>query len=151
MIVGLAFHILAALVWVGGMFFAHVMLRPSAGPLEPAIRFALWQRVFARFFVWVWLAILVLLVSGVAMIQLALGGFAAVGPGVNLMLALGVVMMLLFAHVYFAPYRRFRSAVAAADWPLAETTIGQIRRLVLINLVLGVVTAVAGAASPYWI
>lgn len=151
MIVGLAFHILAALVWVGGMFFAHVMLRPSAGPLEPAIRFALWQRVFARFFVWVWLAIVVLLVSGVAMIQLALGGFAAVGPGINLMLALGVVMMLLFAHVYFAPYRRFRRAVAAADWPVAETNIGQIRRLVLINLVLGVVTAVAGAASPYWI
>ena len=31
MIVGLLLHILAAVVWVGGMFFAHQMLRPSPG------------------------------------------------------------------------------------------------------------------------
>ena len=31
----IALHILAAVVWVGGIFFAYMVLRPSAGPLEP--------------------------------------------------------------------------------------------------------------------
>jgi len=43
-------HVLAAVVWVGGMFFAYMVLRQSVGPLEPAVRLALWHRVFRHFF-----------------------------------------------------------------------------------------------------
>src|SRR5262249_10979608 len=32
----------------------------SAGPLEPALRLQLWQRVFSRSFPWVWASIIVL-------------------------------------------------------------------------------------------
>ena len=32
--IALAFHILGATVWVGGMFAAYVCLRPAAGALE---------------------------------------------------------------------------------------------------------------------
>ena len=46
----LTIHVLSAVVWVGGMFFALLVLRPAVGPLEPAVRLALWRRVFARFF-----------------------------------------------------------------------------------------------------
>ena len=76
----IALHVLAAVVWVGGMFFAYIVLRPSAGPLQAEARLKLWQRVFQRFFPWVWASVVLLLVSGYGMIFLYLGGFAGVRP-----------------------------------------------------------------------
>ena len=75
----IALHVLAAVVWVGGMFFAYMVLRPSAGPLDPPARLALWQRVFGRFFPWVWASIAVLLISGYTMLFVHFGGFAGAG------------------------------------------------------------------------
>ena len=123
MAVGIALHTLAAVIWVGGMFFAYLVLRPSAGALEPVIRLPLWQRVFSRFFPWVWLSIAVLLVSGFSMIFMGFGGFGAVGTYVHAMTALGIVMMAIYAHLYFAPWKRFRRAVAAGsgEGPWADT------------------------------
>jgi uncharacterized membrane protein len=150
MIVGLFFHILAAVIWVGGMFFAHQMLRPAAGPLEPAVRLALWRRVFERFFPVVWLAVVVLLASGFGMILWGFGGFAAVGPHVHIMLALGIIMMMIFAHLYFAPWKRFRRALDAGDLPAAQKQLDQIRTLVGVNLLLGLIVVVVGATGRYW-
>ena len=76
MIIGLALHTLAAVIWVGGMFFAHMIVRPSVVPLDLAIRFQLWRRIFSRFFQWVWLCIAVLLVSGFAMVLFVQAGSA---------------------------------------------------------------------------
>ena len=89
-----AIHILSAVVWVGGMFFALIVLRPAAGPLEPAVRLALWRRVFARFFPAVGISVLALLATGHAMILVELGGFAGVGLSVYLMQGTGVLMAL---------------------------------------------------------
>jgi uncharacterized membrane protein len=150
LVLGLLFHILAAIIWVGGMFFAHLVLRPSAGPLDPAIRLPLWHRVFSRFFPWVWAAIAALLLSGFGMVIWGFGGFAAVGMHVHIMMTSGILMMLIFGHLYFAPWARFRRAVAATDWPLAQRNLDQIRMLVTINLVLGLITAILGATGPYW-
>ena len=51
-------HLLAVVIWVGGMFFAYMALRPAAGNLlEPPIRQTLWVAVFKRFFVWVWVSL----------------------------------------------------------------------------------------------
>src|SRR4029078_12758895 len=71
----IALHALAAVIWVGGMFFAYMVLRPASGPLDPASRLALWHRVFSRFFPWVWASIAVLLVSGYWMLFVHFGGF----------------------------------------------------------------------------
>jgi uncharacterized membrane protein len=150
LMIGVAFHVVAAVIWVGGMFFALMVLRPSTGPLDPPTRLALWQRVFARFFPWVWGAVAVLLVSGFAMVIWGFGGFAKIGSYVHLMMGLGIIMMLIYAHLYFAPWRRFRRAVAAGEWPVAAKYIDQIRRLVTINLVLGLITVVVGAAGRYY-
>ena len=150
MIVGLAFHIVAAVIWVGGMFFAYVVLRPSTGPLEPAVRLPLWHRVFSRFFPWVWLSISALLASGFAMVFLGFGGFATVGAYVRLMMALGIVMTVIYTYLYVVPWRRFRRAVSTADWAVAEKHIKQIRQLVGSNLVLGLVTVVIGAGGRYY-
>jgi uncharacterized membrane protein len=150
MIIGLFFHILAAVIWVGGMFFAHQMLRPAAGPLEPAVRLPLWRRVFERFFPVVWLAVAALLASGFGMILWGFGGFAEVGLHVHVMLALGIIMMMIFAHLYFAPWKRFRRALDAGDLPGAQKQLDQIRTLVGVNLLLGLITVVVGTTGRYW-
>src|SRR5262245_63569152 len=98
---------LAAFALVGGMFFAYMVLRPAAGPLEPRLRLALWQRVFSRFFPWVWASIIVLLASGYAMLFLHFGGFEGAGLHIHVMQATGILMTLLFLHLFFAPWRRF--------------------------------------------
>ncbi len=149
MLIGLAFHILGAVIWVGGMFFAYVVLRPSAGPLEPAVRLSLWDRVFSRFFLWVWLCVIALLVSGLAMVFVGLGGFARVGAYVQAMMTLGIVMILIFVYVYFAPWQRFHRAVAAADWPAAAQAIERIRRLIGVNVLLGLLTVIVGGSGRY--
>ena len=150
LMIGVAFHIVAAVIWVGGMFFALVVLRPSTGPLDPPTRLALWERVFARFFPWVWGAVAVLLATGFAMVIWGFGGFAKIGTYVHVMMGLGIIMMLIYAHLYFAPWQRFRRAVAAGEWPVAAKNIDQIRLMVTINLVLGLITVVVGAAGRYY-
>ena len=49
-------HLLAAVIWVGGMFFAYMALRPATGSLEPSIRLTLWSQTLKRFFPWVWIS-----------------------------------------------------------------------------------------------
>jgi len=150
MILGLTLHILGAVVWVGGMFLAYVVLRPATGMLEPPARLALWRGVFERFFPWVWASIAALLLSGYGMLFLALGGFAGAGVHVHVMNLIGLIMMALFLHLYFAPWRRLRRALDAGDTAAAAAQLGQIRTIVAVNLGLGLITAVVGASGRYW-
>lgn len=143
-------HVIAVVIWVGGMFFAHQVLRPvAAGQLEPPVRLTLWVGVFGRFFPWVWVAVATILATGLWMIFAAFGGMAAVGLYVHAMFGLGLVMMLIFFHVFFAPYARLRRAVAAQDWPAGAKALAQIRLLVGINTVIGLLTIAIGAAGRY--
>jgi len=146
----IALHILAALVWVGGIFFAYMVLRPSAGPLEPPARLAMWRRVFGRFFPWVWASIAILLISGYTMLFVHFGGFAGAGLHINVMQLTGIVMTLLFLHLYFAPWRRFSRAVEAGALQDAAKQLNQIRRIVAVNLVLGLLTVAVGASGRFW-
>lgn len=150
MTLALALHALAAAIWVGGMAFAYLILRPVAGAvLEGPERQRLWRGVFARFFVLVWGAVAVLLVTGYYMV-LAVGGFAVAAAHVHAMHALGLVMVLIFAYVFCAPWRRFRDAVDARNPESAATSLERIRRLVALNLVLGLIVIAVGASGRYW-
>ncbi len=132
-------HVLGVVVWVGGMFFAYMALRPAAAAvLEPPQRLTLWACVFDRFFPWVWLSVVLILGSGLHM--LVVFGAAAAPHYVMSMLVLGLVMMAIFAHVFFAPARRLKRAVAAQDWQAGGGALAQIRRLIGINLILGLLT-----------
>ena len=142
---GIAIHALAAVVWVGGMFFAYMVLRPSAGPLEAPVRLQLWERVFSRFFPWVWTSVAALLASGLY------DGFAAAGTYVHVMLGIGLLMMAIYAHLFFVPWRRLRRAVAAENWAQAGVQLGVIRRIVAVNLMLGIVTVAIGASGRFWL
>ena len=148
--VPLILHTLSAVVWVGGMFFAHQVLRPAAAVLEPGLRLTLWSRVLGRFFAWVFGAIVVLLLTGYIMVLGVYAGFAGVGLHIHLMQGIGILMMLLFLHLYFAPWRRFRSAVARQDWAESGQQLGQIRTIVTINLVLGVIVVAVASSGRYW-
>ncbi|MGH7000102.1 MAG: CopD family protein [Stellaceae bacterium] len=145
MIFALILHSLGAVIWVGGMFFAHFMMRPAAAPLDPAIRLPLMRRALARFFPWVWVSIALLLLSGGGRIK-----FGASGPAIEIMMGLGIVMMLAFGHLYFAPWRRFQRALDGSDLPAAAAQLNQIRTIVMGNLVLGLVVVCIGATGPYW-
>jgi uncharacterized membrane protein len=151
MALAFALHVLFAVIWVGGMFFAYMFLRPAAGPLAGAERAALWGRVLQRFFNWVLVAVPVMLASGIAMTELQ-GGFMNIikeDPHVATMFAIGVLMMLLFLHVYFAPFRRLKKAVAAGDTEAALRQIATIRKLVALNLALGVAVVLVATAGKY--
>jgi len=148
--VSIAIHLLAAVVWVGGMFFAYMALRPAAAQiLEPPLRLQLWVGVFRLFFLWVWLSIIVLLASGYWMVFGIFGGFGAVGNHVHIMHGAGLLMILIYLHLFFAPYRRLRLAVVAQDYPLAAKKLAQIRRMVGTNLLLGLAIVVIASAGRY--
>ncbi|HEX20607.1 MAG TPA: hypothetical protein ENG78_07305 [Acidiferrobacteraceae bacterium] len=150
MAISVTLHILAAVIWVGGMFFAYLCLRPAAqAVLEPEQRLTLWVNTFDRFFVWVFIAIIVILASGYWMIFNEYGGFKGIGINIEIMQVLGIIMMLIFAHVYFAPFKRLKRFVAARDFPQAGKNLQQIRVLVAINLVIGLATIIVAAAGPH--
>ena len=148
--IALALHLLATLVWVGGMFFAIMVLRLAAGELDPPIRVPLWGRVFQKFFPWVWMAVIILLLSGYWMIFAVWGGFAGLPLHVHLMQALGLIMILIYLHLWFAPYKRFKSALFDENITVAGNNLNQIRLLVTVNLLIGLVTAVIGSTGRYW-
>ncbi len=134
-------HLLAAVVWVGGMFFAWMVLRPvAAAQLEPPQRLKLWNGCFDRFFVWVWWAVVLLPLTGYSLIFMSYGGMAATPIYVHLMQLLGWVMIAIYLYLWFKPYKALKQAVAASSWPAGGVALAMIRRLVGINLLLGLFT-----------
>ncbi|MCB1984383.1 MAG: CopD family protein [Burkholderiales bacterium] len=133
-------HVMGVVIWVGGMFFAYMVLRPVVNQLLPSPQMLkFWQAIFASFFHWVWLSITVILASGLHMIS-EMGGFGKLPFNVYLMFAIGAMMMLIFIYVFFTAYRKLKRFVAAEDWKAAGIALVQIRVLIGLNLILGFVT-----------
>jgi uncharacterized membrane protein len=138
----LLFHIAGAIFWMGGMAFAVIALRPAlAEHWLPPQRLPLVVQVLRRFFVVVIVSIALLLASGVPLLLQARG--APAPHGWHAMAGIGVVMMLLFGHLFFSPWKRMQRAVAAQDWPQGGKWMAQIVLLVKINLTLGWVAIAA--------
>lgn len=149
--ISIALHVLSAVIWVGGMFFAYMALRPvAAQQLDPPQRLPLWVGVFSKFFPFVWLCVLFLLTTGYNLLFAIWGGFAAAPVYVHIMNGLGILMMLIFMHLYFAPYRRLREAVLVQDWPTGASKLNQIRMIIKINLSLGLVVVIVASAGRYF-
>ncbi len=139
-------HLISVVVWVGGMFFAYFCLRPAAASkLEPPQRLPLWVATFDAFFRYTALAVVVILVSGFAMFLQV--GFASAPRGWHAMMALGLSMSAIFAHVYVVLYPRLRRQCEAATWPAAAATLNSIRRFVAVNLTLAILTIAAATLA----
>jgi uncharacterized membrane protein len=146
----LALHLLAAVFWVGGMAVAYWVLRPATGPLEPPMRLPLWRRVFSIFLPWVGVSIAVLLVTGYTMMPFYLDGSPVAPLYITVMQALGWLMVLLYLHLFFAPWKRFHAALDQGALPEAGKQLNQIRMIVAINLTLGILTVLVGGTGRYW-
>lgn len=142
-------HVLAAVLWVGGMFFAWMILRPAViAALEGPARLKLWLQVFRRFFVWVWCAVIMLPVTGIGMININFSGFQTAPRYVQVMIGLYVVMVALFLRVSTLNLPRLRKAVEAEQWAEGAATLAGIRRLVGVNLLVGIAVIAVAAARP---
>ncbi len=134
-------HILGVIVWVGGMFFAHVCLRPvAAEQLAPPQRLPLLAAILGRFFNAVTIAVIAIVATG-------LWRFAEVGGGAvpwrwHAMAGIGSVMIVIYALILLRWYPRLKAAVAAQNWPAGGAAMNVIRPLVLVNLILGMVTVI---------
>lgn len=142
-------HTLSAVVWVGGMFLMHSSLRPAAATLlEPPQRLPLLCGVMSRFFIWVKIAILLLFVTGIWLISLH-GSFGKAGWHVHLMVLIAVIMAAIFGMIYGVPFKQLKAAVAAKEWPKGGEAMASIRKMIFINLVLGLITVAVGAGGRY--
>jgi uncharacterized membrane protein len=133
-------HVVFAVLWVGGMAFAILALRPALAVLEPPQRLALMGRVHKRFFLIVWHAMPIVLLSGYFLLFGHYGGFRGVGWTVHLMHLTGLIMAAIYLTIFFGPWKRMRQALAAGDLPGAAAANDRIGLLVTGNLVLGLVT-----------
>jgi len=144
----LALHELASTVWVGGMFFAIFAVRPTLkGVADPAQRVRLAIGIFRRFFPWVWVAITTLWVSGFWISVAAYG--KQVGLHVHIMMGIALVMTLIFAWIFAFPHRQMiRIADGYENWGWAAAKLSVVRKLMAVNLALGMLNVVVGAIGP---
>lgn len=139
-------HILAVIVWIGGLFFVTMVLAPTLKKEigKNSTRIALMHVLLRRFFFWVLIAALLLLLTGYSMVFVFYGGFAALSVPVWLMVVLGTIMVLIVLHTFFAPLKRLRRAVRDQDWQAGAKALGQVRMLANINLGLSFVVILVG-------
>jgi uncharacterized membrane protein len=150
MSLALSLHVLCAVIWVGGMFFAYMVLRPVAAELlYLERRLQLWRLNFERFFPWVWASVVTLLATGYWIIFQFYGGMAHVGVHIHIMHGLGILMMLIFLHIYFAPFNRLKNALDSRDLDNGAKYLNQIRIFIGINLILGLIVIVVATAGKY--
>jgi len=142
----LAVHLLAMAAWVGGMAYALLVLRPSLRVMDPAARLALHGQTFRRFFLVIWHAMPLALLTGWAMVFGVYGGFAHLDWTINVMQVLGLIMAGVFVALFFGPWRRFG---AAGGSEAAVASAGVIRQMITVNLVLGALTIVVACLRHF--
>ncbi|WP_027286014.1 CopD family protein [Rubritepida flocculans] len=133
-------HVLFAVLWVGGMAFAILALRPSLAALEPAQRLALLGGVHRRFFLVVWHAMPIVLLSGYFLLFGHYGGFRGAGWHVHLMHLTGLLMAAIYVAIFTGPWKQMRAALAAGDLKAAGEANEKLRQMVTLNLALGLLT-----------
>ena len=133
-----ALHLLCAVLWVGGLFFTYVVLRPSLAAIEAPQRMLVHTQVFRKFFLVVWHAMPLILITGFAMLGFH-GNFSNDAWQIHAMLGLGLLMAAVFLAIFFGPYRQFRRTT---DRNRMASSLNNIRKLIGVNLILGLVTVI---------
>jgi uncharacterized membrane protein len=143
-------HVLAALVFVGGVFSAVIMSHPlERGPNTEAAASVLWQQALSRVFAWAWSSLLLTVGTGIVMVFLKFGGFSGVPPIHRANMAIGIPAMLLFGYAFFKPWQRYRHAIAHGDPTVARQALSRVRRLMTVILGLGLLASVVSALGRY--
>ncbi len=140
----LALHLLGIVVWVGGMAYALLILRPSLGLLDATPRMNVHLQTLRRFFRMVWHVMPIVLITGWLMLVFREGGFALAPWYVNTMQGIGIIMAAVFAWLFFVPYKRLRRAIRPTP-----AQLDAVRLPVLLNLVLGVVVIIVASLGHF--
>ena len=149
-VIAITLHVLAVIVWIGGMFLGVVAVRPALAELEMPARARLFAGIVGRFLPWAWGAVAVLLLSGFYMVSVSFDGCLSDTPWfVRLMMGLGIFMMMLFGHASFAPYKRLKRALAEKDDALAAKAMKQMGLVMMVNLGLGLIVILAAMMGAY--
>jgi uncharacterized membrane protein len=141
----LAIHLLAAAAWVGGMLYALVVLRPALAVLDASARMQLHMQTLKRFFLVVWHAMPLMLLTGWGMIFAVWGGMAHLPWAVNAMQGLAIIMAAVFLWIFFGPWKRLRRAIRPGP-----EVLSRIRQLIAVNLALGTLTIIVAAFANDW-
>lgn len=150
-VISLMLHTLAAVIWVGGLFFVHYTLLPSLDGVDRNERFTVIARVVPVFVRWVWGSIVVILITGYGVLLLGYrGGIGGGGIHIDIMQALGLAMIALFGYMDLFPWRLFLRARAAGEMDRADRHLTTVRALIQIILLFGMVTAAVGATGSLW-
>jgi uncharacterized membrane protein len=120
------------------MFFTYVVLRPSLAAIEAPQRMLLHTQVFRKFFLVIWHAMPLIIITGFAMLGF-LGGMANAPWQIHTMLGLGLLMAAVFLAIFFGPYRQFRRTT---DRNRMASSLDNIRKLIGVNLILGLLTVI---------
>jgi uncharacterized membrane protein len=148
MSIALVLHLLGVIIWVGGMFFAHMVLRPVLNQhLEPHVRLPLLLHVFDHFFPWVWGAVFSIIASGYWLIFTQYDTNTAFW--LSFMALVGTVMAAIFVFIYAIPYHQLSTALKADDIARAVAAISLIRKLILTNLILGLLITLVTVFGKY--
>ncbi len=137
-------HLIGGILWMGGMTFMLLALRPAAtGLLQSPERLMLMGAVWKRFFPIVLVSIVALFTTGTNLYTTtfraikAATGMGSVPTGWNIMLVAGLLMMAIFAYIYWVAFAKFKRAMVALDWPVAGKAAAQINSATLVNFALG--------------
>jgi uncharacterized membrane protein len=147
--VAIILHLIAINVWIGGMFFLVMVLGRAISTLEQVQQLTVWAAVLKYFFFWVWLAVLILLSTGIAMLVYRFHEFMNAPTYVLVMACLGVLMMLIFSLMYFVFYQKFKHAIQEQAVEIARANLRVIRTLGFVNMTLGLCVVIAIGGGPY--
>ena len=149
-VIAITLHVIAVIVWIGGMFLGVVAIRPALAELDVPARARFFATLVRRFLPWLWGAIAAILASGFYMVSTSFdGGLSGTPWFVRLMMGLGIFMMMLMGHYTFAPYRRLKRAIAAGDEAQAAKSIRQMGLIMMVNLGFGLIVILAAMMGAY--
>lgn len=147
--IALILHLIAINVWVGGTFFAIIILGRAVRNVETAQQLLLWRLVFRRFFAWTWVAVAILLGTGTWMVYGIYGGFGSIPPHIMLMGLFALLMVVNFTYIFFGPYRQYQQLLQMNDMEASLHRLARIRFAGIINMVLGLCIVIIIGSGPY--
>jgi uncharacterized membrane protein len=137
----LSIHLIAATLWVGGLAFMLLVLRPALADLPGPVALGVMRQVLQRFLRLVWICVTALITTGYAGVFLMFDGFAAASLSIRIMHVSGMTMAVLFLLLWWGPWRRFLRHFDTGNFALAAEALRSIRRIAMVNLILGLFTA----------
>jgi uncharacterized membrane protein len=149
MIIAFPLHVLAVLVFVGGLFSAVIVSHPLSRGLDSDTSSLVWRQALSRVFTWAWGSLLLIVATGIVMVSLKFGGFSGAPPIHRANMAIGIPAMLLFGYAFFGPWQRYRRTIARGDVPAARWAVSRVRVLMTLILGLGLLASVVSAVGRY--